>query len=192
MFMKLFIVILFNHLIMLHSNTQINENPEILVLSVTENHVFPNNPKLPVIIYKQAFYGENLNPSFIENVLHSNNWKNSWRNGIYSFHHYHSTAHEVLSVYKGWAEVQLGGNGQKIYRIEKGDVVVLPAGVAHKKINSGDGFMVIGAYPDGQQWDMNYGKKDEFKSASINISKVKIPSKDPLFGTEGTIFTYWK
>ena len=192
MFMKLFIIVLFNFLVMLHSNTDLNKNPEIVVFSVTENHVFPNNPKLPVIIYKQAFLGKHLNPSFIENLLYSNNWKNSWRNGIYSFHHYHSTAHEVLTVYNGWAEVQLGGDDREIYRIEKGDVVVLPAGVSHKKINSGDGFTVIGAYPDGQQWDMNYGKKDEFKKAAINISKVKIPSNDPLFGKEGPIFDYWK
>src|SRR5210317_1553268 len=134
-------------------NAQINKSAEIIVLQLHENGNFPNNPQVPVLLYKNIFEFENSQPAeLIEKTFSENNWSGLWRNGIYNFQHYHSTAHEVLGVYGGWAEVQLGGDGSKIVRIEKGDMVVLPAGTAHKRINSGDGFAVVGGYPDGQNW----------------------------------------
>jgi len=171
---------------------QINNSAEIIVYQLDENGNFPNNTKLPVLLYKNVFqFGEENPAEVIENVFEKNNWGGSWRNGIYNFQHYHSTAHEALGVYSGWAEVQLGGPGNKSFRIEKGDLVVLPAGIAHKRINSGNGFAVVGAYPDGQSWDMNYGKENEFNSSKLNISKVKLPQKDPVYGKNGGMFKFW-
>src|SRR5690606_41645915 len=97
---------------------QINPEPQIVVLPLKENGFFPNNKTLPVLIYKQIFILDGLNPAgIIEDVLMKNNWGRSWRNGIYDYHHYHSTAHEALGVYSGWAEVQLGGPGTRPMRI---------------------------------------------------------------------------
>ncbi len=73
-----------------------------------------------------------------------------WRNGIYGFHHYHSTAHEVLGVYAGWTDVQFGGQAGIGVRLEKNDVVLIPAGVAHKNLAQSTGFGIVGAYPRGQ------------------------------------------
>lgn len=160
-------------------------------LTFAENNTFPNNPELPVLLYKNVF-GSTVTPEFIEQIFSKNNWKGSWRNGIYDFQHYHSTAHEALGVYAGWAEVQLGGPGNKTVRIEKGDLVVLPAGTAHKRIDSGDEFAVVGAYPDGQKWDMNYGNNNEKAAAKRNISRVKLPKFDPVFGESGLMLNYWK
>lgn len=143
------------------------------------------------MLYRNVF-GSSVSPELIEKTLAENNWKGSWRNGIYNFQHYHSTAHEALGVYAGWAEVQLGGPGNDPIRIEKGDLVVLPAGTAHKRIESGDGFAVVGAYPDGQNWDMNYGKTGEMDPAKENIKDVAIPRFDPVYGAEGKLFEYWK
>lgn len=172
---------------------QINKSAKIVVLQLNENGDFPNNSALPVLLYKNVFeFAEEGNPEIIEKEFADNNWGGSWRNGIYNFQHYHTTAHEALGVYGGWAEVQLGGDGSKIVRIEKGDLVVLPAGTAHKRIKSGDGFAVVGAYPDGQNWDMNYGKKEEMDKAKRNIANVALPNNDPVFGEDGRIFEYWK
>ena len=176
---------------MIQSNAQLNLKAEVKKLQLEENGNFPNNPKLPVLVYKNVF-GNHVPPELIEKTLFENNWRGSWRNGIYSFQHYHSTAHEALGVYSGWAEVQLGGPDSEIVRIEKGDLVVLPAGTAHKKINSGDGFAVVGAYPGGQSWDMNYGKTEEVQPARENISKVPLPENDPVFGKNGKMFEFWK
>ncbi|MEZ5103154.1 MAG: hypothetical protein R2757_01545 [Draconibacterium sp.] len=187
------LIIFFIFLIM-YSYSQISPNAQIETFYFAENENFPNNPKLPVLLYKRVFdFGNTDDPaSVVEHTFQKSNWAGSWRNGIYTFHHYHSTAHEALSIYGGWAEVQLGGPNSKILRIEKGDLVVLPAGTAHKKIDSGDGFAVVGAYPDNQSWDMNYGKQGEMEKAKQNISKVKLPSQDPVFGTSGKMFDYWE
>jgi uncharacterized protein YjlB len=178
---------------MINTNAQINKNAEMVTLSLTDNGNFPNNQELPVLVYKKVFdFTEGESAATIEKVFSENNWGGSWRNGIYSFQHYHSTAHEALGIYGGWAQVQLGGPGNKPVRIEKGDLVVLPAGTAHKKISSGDGFAVVGAYPDGQTWDMNYGKDSELAKTKQNIANVALPKNDPVFGKGGKMFEYWK
>ena len=92
----------------------------------------------------------------VEEMFDKNRWPSSWRNGIFGFHHYHSTAHEVLGVYGGAAKVQLGGEGGIICDLKIGDVVVIPAGVSHKKLSSTGDFRVVGAYPAGQSPDMCY------------------------------------
>ncbi len=173
-------------------NAQVNTNSQVNSLSLAENGLFPNNSELPVLLYKNIFDFDDSDPaSTIEKIFSQNNWEGSWRNGIYNYHHYHSTAHEALGVYSGWAEVQLGGPENETVRIEKGDLVILPAGTAHKRINSGDGFAVVGAYPDNQSWDMNYGKEDEADKAKQNIDKVPMPKNDPVFGKDGKLFSYW-
>jgi len=174
-------------------NAQTNKNAEIVTLQLEENGNFPNNSNLPVLLYKNVFdFIEGDPASTIEKVLAANNWNNSWRNGIFSYHHYHSDTHEALGVYGGWAEVQLGGPGNEPVRIEKGDLVVLPAGTAHKRIDSGGGFAVVGAYPNGHRYDMNFGEDEEVESAKQNIASVQLPDKDPAFGKDGEMFDLWK
>lgn len=158
-----------------------------------DNGSFPNNEKLPLLVYSGALdvESERKPASSIENLLNSNKWGGSWRNGIYSFHHYHSTAHEVLCVYKGEAQVQLGGDNGIIRIIKPGDVVIIPAGVAHKNLGSSGDFRIVGAYPFGQDWDMNYGKPEERPNADENIAKVPLPESDPIFGSDGPVVKHW-
>lgn len=188
-----FVLLIFTFFIFNRMKAQINSSAEIETLLLSENGNFPNNPVLPVLLYKMVFDFSGPDPATeIESIFARNNWDGSWRNGIYNFQHYHSTAHEALGVYSGWAVVQLGGPECEPVKIEKGDLVVLPAGTAHKRIGSGEGFAVVGAYPNGQRWDMNYGKEEEIKMARENISKVPLPKTDPVFGSGGKMFEFWK
>lgn len=168
------------------------DSPEVSHHLLKEQGAIPNNPTLPLLLYKGAIRLPEDDPaSVFERIFQRNNWHGSWRNGIYSYHHYHSTAHEVLGVYRGSARVQLGGEEGIEVSISAGDVVVIPAGVAHKRLASSGDFGVVGAYPEGQTWDMNYGKPEERPQADENIRSVSKPSTDPVFGEDGPLTEHW-
>jgi uncharacterized protein YjlB len=100
-----------------------------------DDGTFPNNEKLPAIIYTNAVDLPDEDPALtLEQIFEANQWRNAWRNGIYDYHHYHSTAHEVLGIYQGNVKLQLGGPGGISRDLKKGDVVIIPAGVAHKNM----------------------------------------------------------
>src|SRR5207244_1516328 len=115
----------------------------------------------------------------------------SWRNGIYRYHHYHSTAHEVLGVFSGCATVRLGGERGITEKLTAGDVLIIPAGVGHKNLDSSADFGVVGAYPLDQQADMNYGREGERPRADQNIARVARPKSDPIYGEDGALLQYW-
>lgn len=167
------------------------ENANIMVEIIEKNHGFPNNERFPVLVYPPDVL-KLSGPESFEVVFKRNNWKNSWRNGIFGVHHFHSITHEALGVYQGEVLVQLGGPGGKKFKLVKGQVVVIPAGVAHKNLESNGNFACVGAYPGGSSWDMKYGDKNELPEVRSNISQVGIPDKDPLYGKGGPIFDYWK
>ena len=153
---------------------------------------FPNNRLLPLMLYQGVLALPPSNPAVVvEELFKSNAWGGSWRNGIYGFHHYHSTAHEALGVYGGSAKVQLGGDQGITVTVHLGDVIIIPAGVAHKNLGSSPDFRVVGAYPRGQSPDMCYGKEAERPGADERISTVLLPEGDPIFGAGGPLTTHW-
>lgn len=152
----------------------------------------PNNPKLPLLIYRAVLdlpEGDPASP--VESLFRENGWGNGWRNGIYTYHHYHSTAHEALAAYRGSAKVKLGGESGIAVDISAGDVLVLPAGVGHKNLGASEDFAVFGAYPDGQDYDILYGKPGERPQADQNIARVPLPGSDPVYGKEGPLREHW-
>ena len=148
---------------------------------------FPNSPALPVLLYRKAFAGADCAAAAIERRFINNGWGGAWCDGLYAFHHYHSRGHEALGVCKGWVRVQLGGDAGEVVRLEAGDAVVLPAGVAHKKIEASPDFSVVGAYPPGQWPDMNTGKPGERAAAERVIAALPHPATDPVEGTGGPL-----
>jgi len=161
-------------------------------LNFKDDGIFPNSP-LPLLFYHQAITTEAKDPAsifaerFAENV-----WIKSWRNGVYFFPHYHSTSHEVLGVYSGTATLRLGGERGKNVEVRAGDVIVIPAGVAHQNISASDDFGVVGAYPDGREWDLLRGFPGERPKADHNIAALPMPENDPIYGAEGPLRRIWK
>jgi uncharacterized protein YjlB len=157
-----------------------------------DDGVFPNSV-LPVLLYRQAFKAEAGDRAFVvEQRFAKNDWTNSWRNGVYSFAHYHSTTHEVLGAYYGGATLRLGGERGKNVEVHAGDVIVIPAGVAHQNIGGSADFGVVGAYPDGREWDLLRGLPGERPKADHNIAALPIPDNDPIYGAEGPLRQIWK
>ena len=170
----------------------INEQPGVQIHLIKENAPFPNNGDLPLVVYQGAFsFQETLDPGLIEKTFSMHDWAGSWRNGLYPFHHYHSTAHEVLGIYSGSLRVQFGGEDGLKLAASTGDVLILPAGLAHKNLWSSHDFRVVGAYPRGTSWDMNYGKSGERPGADENIARVPLPGNDPVYGAEGVLLKHW-
>jgi uncharacterized protein YjlB len=152
----------------------------------------PNNPDLPVLIYKSAVKLDNDPPAAIERVFDENQWPPQWRDGIYPFHHYHSTAHEVLGIARGRVRVILGGESGEEFLLEAGDVVVLPAGTGHKRIEGSDDLLVVGAYPPGQDWDLIREDEPKKKAAAMErIARVPLPTADPVVGADGPLIKLW-
>ena len=111
-------------------------------------HLLPG-VRWPLLIYPQAV--EEAKPEVFEELFNRNRWPAAWRNGVFPFHHYHSNSHEVLGVYDGEVTVQFGG--ALTLTATPGDVIVLPAGTAHKKLSSRGSLGIVGAYPEGSDPD---------------------------------------
>jgi uncharacterized protein YjlB len=162
--------------------------PEPLVFA--DDGAFPNS-RLPALLYRGAIVtGRDLGPAF-ETLFGRNGWTGSWRNGLYSFHHYHSTAHEVLGIHRGNVKVLLGGEKGRVITLTAGDVVVIPAGVAHRNVESSSDYGVVGAYPTGTSPDVQYGKPGERPGTDRTISSLDIPSLDPVGGASGSLASLW-
>ena len=165
---------------------------ELQPYSFEDDGSIPNNPELPLLIYARALTEDLLEPAACKEFLAENGWGGAWTNGVFSYHHYHSNAHEVLAVVGGSASLVFGGPEGATVEVEAGDVVVIPAGVGHFNAGSGSGFTVIGAYPGGQEsYDIKTGDPDERPEALENIRKTPLPQADPLFGEEGPLLRHW-
>jgi uncharacterized protein YjlB len=169
-------------------------NPAIETAHFTDDGRVPNN-RLPVIVYRGAITPDADDPAkSFEQTFAKNRWSNSWRNGIYGYHHYHSNAHEVLGIASGHAKVRLGGENGADFDIKAGDVIVLPAGTGHKRLSASSDFEVVGAYPDGRDWDLIRADDSDRRThdaAVERIAKVPAPAYDPVMGKDGPLARLW-
>ncbi len=62
---------------------------------------FPNNQKLPLLVYEQSvdLKGAADPAAVFERLVVKHQWGDAWRDGVYPYHHYHSTAHEGLGTW---------------------------------------------------------------------------------------------
>ncbi|MBB4039201.1 uncharacterized protein YjlB [Microvirga flocculans] len=156
-----------------------------------DNGIVPNSP-LPLIVRRGAVSPSADDPAMaFETVFAGNGWTHSWRNGIYQFHHYHPNTHEVLGVYSGSAQVRFGGEDGELVSVSAGDVMIVPAGVAHALVRSSDDFAVVGAYPDGADYDTVRDDPQALDESRRRIAKVPLPDADPVDGTDGPLMRLW-
>tara|TARA_R100001143_G_C3304839_1_gene107344 strand:- start:232 stop:735 length:504 start_codon:yes stop_codon:yes gene_type:complete len=163
------------------------KTPETIFEKDTE---IPNNPKLPVLLYRQLIAQDDKAEIF-KARFYDNGWRGIWKGGIFAYHHFHPDAHEALGVAEGKATVMLGGKSGKIFELHAGDLVILPAGTGHKNIAASDDFSVIGAYPAGQENYTICRSLQERPNAREEIDALELPETDPYYGTGGPLIKSW-
>jgi uncharacterized protein YjlB len=135
----------------------------------------PNHPRFAVLIYRGVEGVDGARELFADH-----GWGGLWVDGILDYHHFHSTSHEALAVVSGRAVVELGGPQGEAFEMSAGDVLVLPAGTGHRRRSAAGDFVVVGAYPAGQEdYDLLREADD---AARARIEALAAPPQDPVGG----------
>ena len=147
---------------------------ELETWTAPRGDVIPSHPRFAVLLYR------GVDVSDVQGLFAVHGWRGSWVNGVFDFHHFHSTSHEVLAVIAGRAVLELGGPQGEAFEVAAGDVVVLPAGTGHRRASASGDFRVVGAYPAGQEdYDLLRQADD---AARARIDALDAPPDDPVGG----------
>lgn len=168
--------------------------PAPLTFGFAADHEVPNNPRLPLIVYRGVL---RLDPAFdpaaiFEAAFAANGWGASWRNGIYPFRHFHTRTHEVLGIARGTARVEFGGAAGAQLDVGAGDVAILPAGTGHKRLAQSADLLVVGAYPETSDIDQKRAGEIDVARALATIARVPDPPNDPVYGADGPLSSLWR
>jgi uncharacterized protein YjlB len=177
------------------NNIRVQREP-IIELKLETHHLhaddgIPNN-RLPLIVYRGALSGDALSPDGCSELFQRNGWQRTWLNGVFPYWHYHPLAHEVLGCVAGKAHVGFGGDNGIATDFNAGDVVLIPAGVGHKRLSQEPGFLVVGGYPPGQSSAICNADDMDIDAAIEKASAVPIPASDPLTGESGGLHEVWR
>ena len=148
---------------------------------------FPNSP-LPLLVHRGALPPD---PDAMERAFAARGWSNAWRDGVFSYHHFHSTAHEVLGIARGEETILLGGPSEREVTVRAGDVVVIQAGGAHRNVGQSGDLLVVDAYPDRTDYDTRRGDPAKYEAAKQATAAVPIPTCDPVLGRNGGLRLLW-
>jgi uncharacterized protein YjlB len=149
----------------------------------------PNNDHFPVLLYRRLQVRLGADPATrFEELFTRNGWPPQWRDGVYDFHHYHSTAHEVLGFAGGSARLMLGGENGREVVVRAGDVALclgarVTAGWRRGRISSSC------AYPPGQEWDICKQAPDD-QEAVARMAALPFPPSEPVWGNQAHCYTF--
>ncbi len=169
------------------------KTPDPLAFRFEGDDETPNNPALPLLLYRDVLPagGRGDAAVWFEGLFSGHGWADGWRNGIHPFLHFHTTTHEVLGIAAGRATVQLGGAAGRAFEVVAGDVVVLPAGTGHQRLDASAGLLVIGAYPRNGCFDQKRPGEMAREAARHAVAAVPLPEMDPVAGADGPLMRLW-
>ncbi len=168
-------------------------NPRLETLHFKPNGRVPNS-RFPVLIHRGVVKADSGDMAdAIEATFRRNDWLNNWRElGVYDYYHFHSTSHEALGMARGTITLRLGGEGGTVVKLTPGDVVVLPAGTSHTRLDNSSDSQMVGGYPEGRDWDLIRDElvtEAEARAAIKLIGSLPIPARDPA---TGEVMTLWR
>jgi uncharacterized protein YjlB len=150
------------------------------------------NSRLPAVVLRGGLPQDARNGEAACAFLRGNGWPGTWVYGVYPFWHFHTRGHEVLACVSGWASLGLGGRDGIVARMEEGDACVLPAGVGHRCLEAGDGFLMAGGYPPGQEGNIVRPGDMTAQQIAREIDTLGLPATDPITGRADGIVALWK
>lgn len=152
----------------------------------------PNN-SLPLLFLRHALPPDLTNPGGCQSLFARNNWGGNWVDGIFDYWHFHVSGHEALGCVAGSARVGFGGDAGVQVEVEAGDVVIIPAGVGHKRLSERrDGFTIVGGYPPHQNGTIIKPGDISLDEAQRQIASLALPRSDPVSGSEGPLIEAWR
>lgn len=170
----------------------VSPTPDVQTWRLTDDGLVPNNAALPLVVTQSVLATPPADPeTALLQLFERNGWSNGWVNGIYPYHHYHATSHEVLGVARGTGKVQFGGANGPILDVTPYQVVIIPAGVGHCRLSSSSGLSVVGAYPGGCDWDLKRATPEARWIALAEIPRVPLPKSCPVGGSSGPLVEHW-
>jgi uncharacterized protein YjlB len=164
------------------------------LLRLKDDGETPNNPRCPMIHYRSPVkLPERFDSAAIfEELFEENGWHDAWRDGMYDFLHFHTHTHEVLGIARGAVRAQFGGAKGKALNLKAGDVVILPAGTGHRRLNGSRDLLIVGAYPaNGGAYDEPKPEEVSHDEAVASIMRVRLPRADPVYGKSGPLNHVW-
>ncbi len=166
--------------------------PEVETFILKPDGDIPNNV-LPLVLYRHALPPALQTPSGCQALFAENDWGGNWVDGVFDYWHFHVTGHEVLGCVAGEAEIGFGGDDGIKVTFKAGEVVMIPAGVGHKRLSAKrGGFTMVGGYPPGQNGAITRPGEIALDEAKARIADLALPKGDPVFGQEGPLFAAWK
>jgi uncharacterized protein YjlB len=166
-------------------------HPEAETFTFQPDGEIPNNT-LPLVFYRGALPAELRNAAAVQALFRGNGWGGNWVNGVFDYWHFHVTGHEVLGCVQGEADIGFGGDHGARVTFSAGDVVVIPAGVGHKRLSAKrGGFTVVGGYPPGQSGAIATPGEYPLAEAEARIARLALPGGDPVTGAEGALVKAW-
>ncbi|MBO0902974.1 cupin domain-containing protein [Jiella sonneratiae] len=149
------------------------------------------NGNLPLLVMAGAIAPAEATPEAVMRRFESNGWQGTWLYTVFDYWHYHVEGHEVLACVSGKATVGFGGEGGAEVAMRPGDVVIIPAGVAHKRLSGGSDFQVVGAYPPGQNGAITRAGAMAVGEAARRIGGLALPKTDPVSGEAPGAIAAW-
>lgn len=165
-------------------------NPDIFYFK--DDGLTPNS-HLPVLVYRGLFDSTYQDcEGWLEKKFTENGWVRTCNKPLFDYYHYHSNTHEVLGVCRGTGFIQLADKNGVKTELEKGDVVLIPAGIGHYCINCSEDFAVVAGYPDHIVPDVLKATPENREKSLENIKNVPIPRFDPILrDEEGCLQKFW-
>lgn len=158
------------------------ERIAIKKLSAPRGDAIPNNETYTALLLAGALGGE-TEPSAIHALYNENGWGGAWTWEVFTYHHFHPDAFEVLSVASGAATLMLGGPQGEEFDVMAGDVLILPPGYGHKQIEKREGFQICGGYPPGQDDYSTIRDSEGYNHGVLETMRnVAEPDIDPIYG----------